>query len=83
MLTHVSTAHSSSNEQAGPDFENAQCQFCDKMFFNATDSQNNRGHHYQFYFILFYFDIISYQYQGPKSDILSCKYHFQIKSDMR
>jgi hypothetical protein len=27
------------------------------------------------------FILISYQYHGPKSDILSCKYHFQ-KSDM-
>jgi hypothetical protein len=27
------------------------------------------------------FFLISYQYHGPKSDILSCTYHFQ-KSDM-
>jgi hypothetical protein len=35
-----------------------------------------RGQQYHFFF-----DIISYQYHGPKSDILSCIYHFK-KSDI-
>jgi acyl-CoA thioesterase len=39
MLAHVSAAHPS-NDQVGPDFEKAMCQFCDKVFINANNSLN-------------------------------------------
>jgi hypothetical protein len=37
MLAHVSAAHPS-NDQVGPDFEKAMCQFCEKMFIKDDNS---------------------------------------------